>query len=402
VSAVAARAERIRQLDRLLRIDAAVAAASMMFLIVVHVTVSTSDYVLLLAGCVGIASTCMLLGLVPLRRGNVSGALLMLALANWGIALVGTAIAPFAMPVLVIASLLPAALAIPYVDRAELRGYVITTVLVASAVVALGTLQEETDIEDSLPSWMPTLVTLTFTPVMAGLIAFVAYQSVEAVTKARDDAVAASEELVQAQARIVTASDDARRSIERDLHDGAQQRLTAVAIQLGRVHTRAERDGDPLADNVGQIRKDLADARAELRRLAHGLYPSSLAVHGLEMALRSEADRFARPIRITTSLGDELPLPVETAIYFCCLEAIQNASVHAGDDARIGIDIAMTADGSVQFSVRDDGKGFDTSVASNGHGFQNMRDRVGAFGGRLEITSDDGHGTTVQGWIPLP
>jgi signal transduction histidine kinase len=235
---------------------------------------------------------------------------------------------------------------------------------------------------------------------MAALLAVVAYQSVETLSRALDESAAARDELMQAQARIVTSADDARRTIERDLHDGAQQRLTAVAIELGRVHTRAERNGDANAADIAAIRKDLADARTELRRLAHGLYPSSLAVHGLDMALRSEADRFARPIRITTAIDRALPLPVETAIYFCCLEAVQNAVVHAGEDASIAVDIRTTRS-TVDFMIRDDGTGFDATGATTGHGFQNMRDRVGAFGGLIEVTSHPTEGTSVTGSVPL-
>jgi signal transduction histidine kinase len=201
---------------------------------------------------------------------------------------------------------------------------------------------------------------------------------------------------------LVTAADEARRGIERDLHDGAQQRLTAVAIGLGRLHARAEREQSADAAALGDVRKDLADARVELRRLAHGLYPSSLAVHGLEMAVRSEADRFDRRIRVQSRIEADVALPIQTAIYFCCLEAIQNAVVHAGETATIEVELFQPDAATVGFRVRDDGRGFDPAALDGaGHGFQNMRDRIGAFGGRLEIESAAGAGTTVTGHLPL-
>jgi signal transduction histidine kinase len=395
------RAERLRELRRFLRIDIAVTAVSTCFLVAVGVTVSESPYVLVLAGCTTASGLCMLGGLRPLNRGDVRGALVWLAVANWSIAVVATAVAPFGMPILIIVALLPAALAVPFVDRQGLRHYVVVTAIVVMAVVQLGTGQQSTGIEDDLPTWVPTLTTVLFTPVMAGLIAVVVYQTIDAITLALQEAVASRDELALAQTRIVTAADESRRQIERDLHDGAQQRLTALAIGLGRAHAHAARDGLANADELAALREHLADARAELRRLAHGLYPSSLAVQGLEAALQGEADRIEVPVEVSADLNSPVPEAIEAATYFCCLEAIQNALKHSGSGT-IRVDVRTTASGTeLEFSIADDGVGFDPSVAPMGHGFDNMRDRVGAFGGVIDVVSTVGEGTTVRGRIPL-
>lgn len=388
-----------RQLRRFILIDLGVTTGATVFLVIVHLTVSMSIFVLVAAGATAVAGMAMAVALIPLGQGRIGAALNLMAGANWGIAVVATVVAPFGMPILMIVSLVPAALAVPFVDRVRLRRYAIGTIAVASAVVAAGTLQDASGIEDGLPAWIPTLTILLFTPVMAGLVVVTIYQAIEALNVAYTDAVRSRDELAEAQSRIVRTADDARRRIERDLHDGAQQRLTALAIGLGRIHARAEREGRPEAGDLADLRGHLADARTELRRLAHGLYPSSLAADGLEMALRSEADRFELPVRVQCHLDRPVPVEIQTAIYFCCLEAIQNAVTH-GQANKIDIEVRMDGD-QVGFAVGDDGIGFDPGEAASGQGLTNMRDRLGAFGGHLRIEAGPGRPTMIQGWLPL-
>jgi signal transduction histidine kinase len=396
------RAERFRQF---LWIDVAVATGAAIFMVVVQLTVSDTGWVAVLAACVAMVALALLGALVLLARGRVIQAFAVFAAANWVIALVAATAAPFAMPVLVIISLLPAALAVPVVSRAQVPKVVAITIVVVTAVVALGTLQDVVGIEDDLPSWVPKLVTLMFTPVMAGVVAIIVYQTIETLTQALDEAVTSRDRLLDAQARIVTASDEARRGIERDLHDGAQQRLTALAIGLGRIHARAGREDLPIADDVGALRDHLADARSELRRLAHGLYPSALEIDGLDAALRGEADRFELPISVRCDPLVGVSLAVKVAVYFCCLEALQNAARH-GDPSSVTVTVTADGDdpahpGMVVFEVVDDGRGFDAaSGAGDGRGFANMADRVGAFGGTVVVESVPGHGTTVRGTVP--
>jgi signal transduction histidine kinase len=386
-------------------IDVAVATGAALFMFVVHFTVSDTGWVAVLAVGVTMVAVALLAALVLLARGRVIEAFAVFAAANWVIALVAATAAPFAMPVLVIISLLPAALAVPVVSRAQLPKVVAMTIVVVTAVVALGTLQDVVQIEDDLPGWVPKLVTLMFTPVMAGLVAIIVYQTIETLTQALDEAVTSRDRLRDAQARIVTASDEARRGIERDLHDGAQQRLTALAIGLGRIHARAGREDLPIADDVGALRDHLADARSELRRLAHGLYPSALEIDGLEAALRGEADRFDLPITVRCEPLPEVSLAILVAVYFCCLEAMQNAVRH-GDPASVLITVSGAGGDGVApevvvFEIVDDGSGFDAmSGVGDGRGFANMADRVGAFGGAIAVESVPGNGTIIRGTVP--
>ncbi len=396
MNASATSPELVAKLRRLIVVDSLITAASVVFLLIVRVAFSDSDDILVLAGLVALTGICMAAGLLPLRRGHVVTAVNFHAVANWVVALDVSAWAPFALPIMVTASLIPAATAVPYVPARLLPRYVGVSVLVAFGCALLASSQNWSNVEAEMPDWVGETTVVIFVPVMAALVAIIALQSVAVVSHARDDAVAARNESLDAQVRLVTAFDEARRSIERDLHDGAQQRLTAVAIGLGRAHARAEREGRPDADELAVIRRDLSDARAELRRLAHGLYPSSLAVHGLMLALRAEADRSAVPVDVHGSVPDDLPLPVGAAIYFCCLEAIQNVLVHAPAATRIDVRIEHRDD-TVWFTVADDGPGFDTHRADTGRGFVNMRDRLRAFGGHLTVETSPGGGTRVQG-----
>jgi signal transduction histidine kinase len=401
MNAAAGATDLVGLLRRILLVDAWVCAVSVAMLLVVWATVVDSAWVLVLAGFVAFACASIAFGLRPVAAGRLTAGVNHMAVANWGITVSVATIAPFAMPVMVIAALLPPVLVVPFVDHRLLRRYVAVSIVVATAAVTLATLQNVTGLDGEMPDWLEAGVLLAFTPVMAALVAVIAFQNLSVLATALDESVAARARLVDAQTRLVTAFDAARRSIERDLHDGAQQRLTAVAIRLGRTHARAAREGAEVAGELQELRDDLAAARAELRRLAHGLYPSSLALEGLAAALRTAGDRLDRPVRIRDDVAGPLPEAVQAAAYFCCLEAMHNVVNHAGRN--VGIDIALTTGptGELVFTVADGGAGFDPASAHEGHGLQNMRDRLGAFGGSLVVRSSADGGTVVTGTVPI-
>lgn len=208
-------------------------------------------------------------------------------------------------------------------------------------------------------------------------------------------------ELVASRARIVAASDESRRRIERDLHDGAQQHLVALAVKVGLVRQLAPIDAERADRLLDELRVDIQTTLTLMRELAHGIYPPLLRDRGLTEALRTAANRSILPTTVeATDLGRYDP-EVEAAVYFCCLEAMQNADKHAGGDATVRVGVKDHG-GQLAFEVRDDGPGFDAAQASGrGSGFVNMADRLGAFGGTLEVTSSPGGGTSVQGQVPV-
>jgi signal transduction histidine kinase len=209
-----------------------------------------------------------------------------------------------------------------------------------------------------------------------------------------------AEELQASRARIVAAGNAERRRIERNLHDGAQQRLVALAVKLRLAHQLADVDVEQAKGMLEELRGELREAVEELRTLAHGIYPPLLMDQGLAAALGSAADRAAFPTRVEADSTGRYPTEVEAAVYFCCLEALQNAAKHAGDGAAVTVRL-WEESGALRFEVADDGAGFDPTSKGRGAGFINMSDRLGAIGGTLQVDSKQGIGTRVRGTVPL-
>jgi signal transduction histidine kinase len=207
-------------------------------------------------------------------------------------------------------------------------------------------------------------------------------------------------ELQASRTRIVAAADCERRRIERNLHDGAQQRLTALAIKVSLACELAESHDDQVREVLAGLRSDVREAADELRCLAHGIYPPVLVESGLPAALSAVAHRSTLPITVHAAALGRYPAEIEATVYFCCLEAIQNACKHAGDRAQI--DVRVRADGAaLAFDVIDDGEGFQASSRGLGAGFVNMQDRLRALGGSLRIQSAPGQGTRVTGTLQV-
>jgi signal transduction histidine kinase len=212
-----------------------------------------------------------------------------------------------------------------------------------------------------------------------------------------------AEELRESRARVVAAADAERRKIERDLHDGAQQHLVALAVSLRLARQVADNDPDQAKAMLDELGGSLQEAVQELRNLAHGIYPPVLMDRGLTAALEAASRRAALPTAVVAAddIG-RLSQQIEAAVYFCCLEALQNAGKHAGDDARITITVSREPEG-LRFEVADNGAGFDmSSTTIKGHGFVNMSDRLGAIGGTIRVDSEPGGGTRISGTVPIP
>jgi signal transduction histidine kinase len=207
-------------------------------------------------------------------------------------------------------------------------------------------------------------------------------------------------DLQASRARIVAAADAERRRIERDLHDGAQQYLVAIAVKAGLVQQLADSDPARSKALLDDLARDTQSALDELRNLAHGIYPPLLGSGGLGEALSAACRRAVLPTQFEAADIGRYPPELEAAIYFCCLEGLQNAAKYAGSAATVRVTLWEEA-GGLLFEVRDDGAGFDAALSSPGAGLINMRDRLGAVGGRLTIESQPGTGTRVTGAVPL-
>jgi signal transduction histidine kinase len=204
------------------------------------------------------------------------------------------------------------------------------------------------------------------------------------------------EELRASRARVAASQQQERLRLERDLHDGAQQRLFAIQIKLDALEHGT--DDPKLAHELNDIALDAAAAVEELRALAHGLYPALLRERGLPDALRSVAQAAAVPVRIDDRGIGRCPPTIEEAVYFCVREAIQNATKHGGPNVRVTVTLERRGV-DLDVVIADTGAGFDVAEHTDGIGLVSMRDRIGSVG-ELEIASRLGVGTTVHAKIP--
>ena len=207
------------------------------------------------------------------------------------------------------------------------------------------------------------------------------------------------EDLRASRQRLVTAQDEARRRLERNIHDGAQQDLVALAIKL-RLADMTVEDPVQTRELLGELQADAAGALANLRDLARGIYPPLLADLGLAAALSAQASKSPLPVTVEADGIGRFPQDTEAAVYFCCLEALQNTTKYAhATQARICL---QAQNGTLRFTVSDDGTGYNARHTPMGSGQRNMTDRLAALGGQLEIQSAPGQGTTITGHLPAP
>jgi signal transduction histidine kinase len=198
--------------------------------------------------------------------------------------------------------------------------------------------------------------------------------------------------------RLVTAQDEARRRLERNIHDGAQQDLVALRIKLRLAGMTVDDDPAEAKEMLGELQADAAGALENLRDLARGIYPPLLADLGLVAALNAQAAKSPLPVTVDADGIGRFGQDTEAAVYFCCLEALQNIAKYAhATQARIRL---QARNGALRFTVSDDGTGYDARHTPLGSGQRNMADRLAALGGRLEVRSAPGHGTTITAQLP--
>jgi signal transduction histidine kinase len=206
------------------------------------------------------------------------------------------------------------------------------------------------------------------------------------------------EELRASRQRLVTAQDEERRKLERNIHDGAQQQLVALAVKLRLADTLMDRDPSKAHDLMTQLQGETHGALEDLRDLARGIYPPLLADKGLPTALEAQARKAAVPTTVSADGIARYAQDVEAAVYFSCLEAMNNIAKYA-EAASASVALTQT-DGRLTFAVTDDGRGFDPLATGHGTGLQGIADRLDAIGGTLSVASRTGTGTTITGTVP--
>lgn len=401
----------VTRLSRSLRLSSFAGACGIAGMIVVYVAVAPATWILVLLGTAALHQAAIAGALLLCRRGAVARAAVVFCLSDWAVVLVAMAIIPACAPALVPIIIARVVSTLPYLGRRALLRLVAGSLVVGVIVGALSRV-DLFGVTEELPPAVVTAFVVFFVPVGIAIVGLDLWQHSTSLLEATGKALTANadlrrsrqalaeqaDELRRSRGRLVAVADLERRRVERDLHDGAQQTLIALCL---RAHLLAERqpEASGVRTELRQLEEVAQEALTELRELAHGVYPPLLATQGLAPALAAAARRTKVAVRTEIEpIGRRAP-EVEAAVYFCCREALQNLDKHAGSGATATLTLAGDWR-EVRFSVTDDGRGFQTAGHRTGQGTVNMRDRIAAVGGSLEIRSTLGQGTTVAGRVP--
>jgi signal transduction histidine kinase len=333
-----------------------------------------------------VGSIVLMLVTAPLcRRHGAHAAIVGLTLSTLAFAVGGTWATPVLTPLTCLLTMVPLLVGFPYLSRSWIRALMVVAVVGSASVAALGEWRRTAGLNDLW--WVNALVIASSLPAGVLVVVFL-------VRDAYDRLREQSEQLRTSRTRIVEVADAARRGLERDLHDGAQQRLLAMSVTIERARKEllAGRHEGATA-LMGQLAADNREVLLELRELARGIYPPLLVERGLVAALQSAARRSTVPVTLDVADFVRPSRQVEAAAYFCILEALTNAAKHSGAG-----EVLVTVRGlpHLRFSVSDDGVGFDRAAVTPG-GLLGMEARIAAVGGTLRLETAPGRGTTLHG-----
>jgi signal transduction histidine kinase len=372
----------------------AVAAVVAMQLLVVHESVVYLIYPFLVLHAV-----LLTLAARVLDRGSLTTALAIVAGSNWFVAIAVIVMMPWLLGVMVLTVVMPLVLATPYVRDRELGAFLGVGALTLAAIGAIAVASAGGGIFEEIDGGIQLAV------VVAGLVGhsiplgLLVRQSNQSSRRAAEDAVRLQRQIEESRRRIVGAADAERSRIERDLHDGAQQHLVSVGLTLRRMATHRRRGSRIDAADLDAVVLEVDAAMTELRDLAHGLYPPLLEMRGLSAAVTAVTRRHTGPVHVEVGATGRFDRQIESAVYFCCTESLQNITKHA-PEATATIVVRHRPETGLVLTVQDDGPGFMPEILGAGRGLVNMADRVGSVGGTLEVASAPGLGTTVTALFP--
>jgi len=358
-------------------------------LVTLRFTIVRSNWLLVDAAAVFAVAGALLVALHLLAAGRVGPVLTVLTFANWSVSIVTVLITPFILPTILLAVLLPLVATLPYLSRERLLATAIGAIACSIVVTVVSHVHLVDGPEEIASPALRTGILVGSIPVVITLI-------VLNVWRGHLGLIDRSNELRQSRARIAAAADETRRRLERDLHDGAQQRLSAVAIRLALARGQMDAQPTVAAALLAELDQELIEAIDDLRDLARGIYPPLLGQRGLGEALRAAARRGTIPVTVSCSAVGRYSPDIEAAVYFSCLEAVHNATKHA-NPSTIGVTVEQGS--RLEFSVVDDGVGFDPTSVQLGAGLTNVVDRLGSIGGELTIRSVPGAGTHIAGSV---
>ncbi len=385
-------AERI--LDSFVR-SSLVAAVSGFLTMVAGFAIFRMTTLAYIALCLLVVFLILMIARDRLRKADFEGCVVAMCVEIFGAGLLVTALEPRAGPITGLITALPVVLGLPHFTVATLRWITALQIAALSAVMLLS-FADWNIVESSIPLWF---LVAALPPTAAG----VAFLVAGAVMTTIDETRRASTAVQKALQRIVVRADTEQQAIERDLHDGAQQQFVAISMQfkmLSKLATTApERAQQISLTIVDQIRR----TREELLAIAEGTSLESLRVGDLQSALMTVVER--TPERLRLRFNPDVPSlepDVARAVYYCCVEAIQNAFKYSGEHSQVIVSVSCDEQSELRFDVVDDGTGFDpNSTPNEGQGLVSMRSRMSELGGTLAVRSHPSSGTTVSGVLPL-
>jgi len=344
------------------------------------------------------AAQCVVLGvaLYLARRGRYRQSITLVCIGHWAAVLLVTFLVPNMLPVMVLAALVPVVFAERYVSSQRGLVFALITAGCVLALAALARFQDITHLAAHAPHAIESAFINLVLPIIAVYILVIVWNNATALRVSEKLLAERAAQLEASRNRLITAADDERRRLERDLHDGAQQHLVALAVLLQLARTAGHDRYQPLLTEASGL---LETAIAEIRRLAHGIYPPLLISGGLAQALPAVAAHAPVPVQLDLQGLGRYPASTEAALYFCCSEALQNAAKHGGP----GTTVTITTDADdrmLTLTISDTGCGFDP--ATLGTGLTNMTDRLSAIGGDLSFDTAPGRGTRVTAVIATP
>ncbi|MDJ0768760.1 MAG: sensor histidine kinase [Ilumatobacter sp.] len=369
--------------------------------------------IVLQAWWAAVLAGCILL-VVPFRwmagphfgRGDLRRGILWANLGSWYLLFPLVIIIPDTLPIAMQNVIGPAILAATYLERRVVRRMVPGTIAIAVAISLISFTTDGVGLDDVGPRWLYLTVILAYVGANMWLVMgdvqelnLVHLRSLQRAVRQNRELRAADRALRDSRRRLLVAADEERIRLERDLHDGAQQRLVSLSLQLRLAAELTDEGTAPTSETLMAMHREATEAVDELRDLAQGVYPARLHEIGLARALHAVARRSPVPIEIEDTTSEEIDESTQVALYYVCVEAIQNATKHGSPDTTIEVLLASNGDGLV-VTVADDGPGFDPGEHEDSRGLLNMADRVGALGGDLSIDSAPGSGTTVTARLP--
>jgi signal transduction histidine kinase len=341
---------------------------------------------------------CVVLGaaLRLARHSRYQQSITLFCIGNWASVLLITFVAPALLPVMVLAVMLPVVFAEPYIRWQRGLAFAVITAGCVLALAALARFQHVAHAAGEPPRWIETAFIVVALPFNAFHIMVIVWNNAAALRTSEAQLAERAAQLEASRNRLITAADEERRRLERDLHDGAQQHLVALAVLIQLARTAEHDRYQPLLTEASGL---LETAIAEIRRLAHGIYPPLLVSGGLAQALPAVVAHAPLPVQLNLQVIGRYPASIEAAFYFCCCEALQNAAKHGGPGTTVTI-TAHANDRMLTLTISDTGRGFDS--ATIGTGLTNMTDRLSAIGGNLVFDTAPGRGTRVTAVVATP